>query len=139
MRVAETEREHDCLRVCVASVFEVDVDAIPYVDASLDWPGAWQQVYEFVAGRGFHFAWQELDDSVPLVGYLDGFGETTVYWVASVLHPSFGGWAHALLFHGDECVVYPPTGRADVPFGKLELHAVGSFVAIDPAALQLVL
>lgn len=134
---AESTREHDCLRVVVASVFEVPADAIPWRDVATDWEGAWSAVVAFARARGFHLSWNELADSTPLVEWLDDVFDPPLFWIASVLHASFDDYAHALLFRGRELVLYPPTGKADVPLADLELAGVGVFVAIDPARFVL--
>lgn len=138
MIVAESPRQHECLRVVVASLLEVDVDVVPWVELAPGdddaWQAAWAAVTGWLVDRGWWLEWDELEPGVPLE---PGIGPP-VYWIAAVQHDAWEGLGHALLMHGDDVVLYPPTGTADPSFDELLLVGTGRLLPLDPAALELV-
>lgn len=145
MIVAESDRPHDCMRIALASILELDVDAFPYIGDvnvadSPEWLVVWATLRDRVAALGWGLSWTNLDEPWPtLPEYVDAWGDgEPFYWIACATHPSWpAGYGHALVMLGPEIVVWPPTGTADPPLDELSIAGVCYLLPLDPARFVL--
>jgi hypothetical protein len=80
----ESSKRGDCLRACMASLFELPLEEVPHFVASDNWFGLW---IEWLNERGFGI-WQARistheDDKTRLTGY----PSQGTMWLATVLSP----------------------------------------------------
>lgn len=73
----------DCLTACVASLFELPIDGVPFFVESDRW---WHEYHEFVAARGLCIerAWITVDETDPTK--LSGWPGDR-WWIATVKSP----------------------------------------------------
>jgi hypothetical protein len=127
----------DCLRACVASVFELPIEDVPHFVAEDDWYNhfrRWIESRGFVLGNAFH----TLDEDDPTK--LNGHPSEGIHWIASVysprlVHEDGKPGQHVVVMCGGEMVWDPHPQRE---MGHLGFVGIGySFVAPDPARLEL--
>jgi hypothetical protein len=127
----------DCLRACVASVFELPIEDVPHFVAEDDWWNAWRRWTEdrgFILGNAFH----SFEDDDPT--NLNGHPSEGIYWIATVKSPRLvkedgTPGLHVVVMRGGELAWDPHPG----PKKGEHLGFVGHgylFVAPDPAQLQ---
>lgn len=126
----------DCLRACVASIFERRWDEVPHFVAHEDW---WERWNRWTEEQGFvlRTAWHSTpdDDKTRLNGH-----PGDIYWIANVLSPRLvrddgePGWHSVVMFAGD--VAWDPHPEREM--GHLGFTGIGyMFAAPDPAKLVL--
>jgi len=74
----------DCLTACVASIFELSIEDVPYFVESDSW---WGDYMNFSHDRGFQLGQVRIstDDEDPTK--LNGYPTEGVYWIATVKSP----------------------------------------------------
>lgn len=118
----------DCIRACVASIFELPIEQVPHFAAAEGnaWPRAlarWLKPFHLAADRDDYREQPSRD--WPRRMY-DG------WWIASVVSENIEGATHAVVMHEDK-VVHDPS-----PFPRRTPYVfVGAtwFCALDPALI----
>jgi hypothetical protein len=111
----------DCFRACVASIFELPLEAVPHFleGSGLEdnWTDAqWLRLVEFAQARGFHPWWidTEKDPTGDAREQLAELERSDGYYVAT-LRPALGArTAHCVVMHRGQ-VVHNPEGRQQLP------------------------
>jgi len=127
----------DCLRACVASVFELPIGEVPHFVAQEDWWGAlngWVEARGFRLGSAFHTF--EDDDPTSLYAH----PSEGIYWIATVKSPRLvredgEPGLHCIVMCGGRVAWDPHPQRK---LGHLGFSGFGyNFTAPDPARLSL--
>lgn len=116
-----SQENGECLRACVASLFEMDIDDVPhFITLGEDW---WFKFLKWFEDRNINVNW--LTDRIP-------FG---AWHIASVVSPRFPEGTHAVVCDPEGEYVFDPHPDVDDP--SINGDAVGYywFTVIDPAKM----
>jgi len=94
--IPKNQRTHnDCLRACIASLFELPLDKVPHFLDHEDWESCLN-------------AWCEKYNLIPLDVVLEA--PLDFYTIATVDSPNFEGMKHAVVWKGDR-LIHDPLGH----------------------------
>jgi hypothetical protein len=126
----------DCLRACIASIFELPIASVPHFVAEDDW---WGALNRWVEARGFALgtAFMSVDDDDPTK--LNGYPGAETIWIATVYSPRITRddgtpGLHAVVMQG-KTIAWDPHPHREM--GHLGFSSGYIFRAPDPARLAL--
>lgn len=109
----------DCLRACIASLFEIDIETIPNFTAlDGDW---WRKMQEWFALRNLNI--QYSFESIPVGSW----------HIASVRSPRFKGVPHAIIYNPKCEPAHDPHPEVDDPSINSKPFGWYWIVPIDPS------